>query len=90
MEFNWTSHAKYKMNFYRLSEARFKRVISNPARVEEGIAEDTVAMLQAVTTSKKPYEIWIMINRYKKQYTIDKNSKISKQNLLQQKKIIKR
>ena len=65
MEYNWTSHAKYKMNFYRLSEARVKRVISNPARVEEGIVEDTVAMMQPAGTKTNPYEIWTMIVKSK-------------------------
>jgi len=73
-EFSWTSHAKYKMNFYRLSEARVKRVISNPARVEEGIAEDTVAMMQPAGTKNNPYEIWTMIVKSKIRRTAAKNS----------------
>ncbi|OGY59835.1 MAG: hypothetical protein A3B23_00285 [Candidatus Colwellbacteria bacterium RIFCSPLOWO2_01_FULL_48_10] len=65
MDYIWTSHAKYKMNFYRLSEARVKRVISNPARIEEGIADDTVAMMQPAGTKNNPYEIWTMISKSK-------------------------
>lgn len=66
MEFIWTSHAKYKMQFYRLSESRVKRVISRPERVEEGIAEDTVAMMQPAGTKNNPYEIWVMITKSRK------------------------
>ncbi len=65
MEFIWTSHAKYKMQFYRLSESRVKRVISRPERIEEGIAEDTVAMMQPAGTKNNPYEIWVMVTRSK-------------------------
>ncbi|MBI2013880.1 MAG: hypothetical protein HYS87_03585 [Candidatus Colwellbacteria bacterium] len=67
MQINWTSHAKFKMKYYRLSEQRVKRVLRSPLRVEEGIAPDTVAMLQAVTTAKRPYEIWAMVNKPKAQ-----------------------
>ena len=59
----WTKHAEYKMRYYRLSESRVKRVLRNPLRTEEGVAEDTIAMLQAVTTSKNPYEIWVMVSK---------------------------
>ncbi|HUX35878.1 MAG TPA: hypothetical protein VMV71_02485 [Candidatus Paceibacterota bacterium] len=57
----WTSHSKYKMRFYGLSESRLKRVINYPKRIEEGIAPDTVAMMQAAGSEKHPYEIWLMI-----------------------------
>ena len=58
---HWTSHSRYKMRFYGLSESRVKRVISFPKRIEEGIAPDTVAMMQSAGTEKHPYEIWVMI-----------------------------
>lgn len=60
-EILWTSHAKYKMNYYRLSESRVKRVMSSPLRREVGIAEGTVAMMQKAGTEKHPYEIWVMV-----------------------------
>ena len=63
MEFIWTSHSKYKMNFYRLSETRVKSVINNPERVEGGIAEDTVAMMQPAGSKAHPYEIWVMLSK---------------------------
>ncbi len=43
---SWTHHARAKMNFYRLSEARVRRVLNAPKRTEEGVAPKTVAMMQ--------------------------------------------
>lgn len=43
---SWTHHARAKMNFYRLSEARVLRVLNSPKRIEEGVAPKTVAMMQ--------------------------------------------
>lgn len=57
----WTNHAKGKMRYYGLSEGRVLRVVRVPDRMEVGIAENTAAMMQAVTTTKHPYEIWVMI-----------------------------
>lgn len=48
------------MNYYRLSKQRVGRVIRNPLRVEEGIAEDTVAVMQPFG-NKKDREIWVMV-----------------------------
>jgi hypothetical protein len=42
----WTNHARAKMHFYKLSEGRVRRVLQSPKRVEEGVAPDTVAMMQ--------------------------------------------
>ena len=36
-------------------------MINYPKRIEEGIAPDTVAMMQAAGSEKHPYEIWLMI-----------------------------
>jgi len=58
---HWTSHSRGKMRFYGLSEARVRRVIHAPKRIEEGIAPDTVAMMQSAGSAKHPYEIWLMI-----------------------------
>ena len=57
----WTSHSRAKMNFYRLSESRVKKVINMPERIERGVAPDTIALMQSVNTAKHPYEIWVMI-----------------------------
>lgn len=58
---HWTAHSREKMRFYGLSEARLKRVIHSPQRIEEGIAPDTVAMMQSAGSAKHPYEIWLMM-----------------------------
>jgi len=55
----WTNHAKMKLRFYRLSEGKIKRIIRNPKRVEEGIALNTIAVMQPAQ-SKKYQEIWTM------------------------------
>lgn len=48
------------MRYYRLSESRVKRVIRAPERVEEGIAPDTIAVMQPYG-NKKDREIWVMV-----------------------------
>ncbi len=53
------------MRFYGLSESRVKRVIGFPKRVEEGIAPDTIAMMQPEGSEKHHYEIWLMIQEEK-------------------------
>lgn len=57
----FTVHSKAKMRQYGLSEARVKRVMHTPLRIEEGIAPDTVAMMQRAGSEKHPHEIWVMI-----------------------------
>lgn len=42
----WTTHAKAKMQFYKLSPARVRSVLYAPKRIEEGVAPKTVAMMQ--------------------------------------------
>jgi len=62
----WTSHAAFKMRFYGLSAQRIIRVISNPQRREDGIAEKTIAVMQPSSTKNKngkiswSQEIWVM------------------------------
>ncbi len=60
---HWTNHAQAKMRFYRLSEQRVKRVLNSPKRIEEGIAPNTVAMMQVAGSKKHPYEIWVMVQK---------------------------
>ena len=57
----WTAHSRGKMRFYGLSEARVRRVIHSPKRLEEGVAPKTVAMMQIAGSKKHPYEIWVML-----------------------------
>ncbi len=49
------------MRQYRLTESRVKRVLNHPKRIEEGIADKTVALMQAAGSEKHPYEIWAMV-----------------------------
>lgn len=51
------------MVFYGLSPDRVKRVIRNPKRVENGVAESTIAVMISGTNNKKPSEIWAMYQK---------------------------
>lgn len=70
MEF--TSHARYKMSQYGLSEQKVKGIIRNPKRTEKGIAPKTAAMMQPVSPKivegKETWkqEIWVMFVKKKK------------------------
>jgi len=59
-KFHWTKHSKQKMQQYHLSEKRVKRVLRKPNRVEEGIAPNTIALMEITGTKKHPTEIWVM------------------------------
>lgn len=54
--------------FYGLTADRVKRIMRNPKRVEEGVAENTIAVMCPYGTSpggRQPYkgEIWVMYQR---------------------------
>lgn len=55
----WTHHARDKMKYYRLTEARIKRIIRHPSRVEEGIFQDAIACMQPAE-GRKYSEIWTL------------------------------
>jgi len=57
--FSWTSHVAEKMQQYGIPESRIRRIIRYPARTEEGIAPDTVAVMQPAGTTRY-HEIWVM------------------------------
>src|SRR3989338_891351 len=57
-KYHWTQHSVRKMLFYGLTVDRVKRIIRNPKRVENGVAENTIAVMQSTGTSKKPTEMW--------------------------------
>lgn len=65
-KFHWTSHAHYKMRFYRLSEQMIRGVILRPKRIEEGIAPSTVAYMKQAGSKSRPYEIWVMASQNEK------------------------
>ncbi|MFA5358540.1 MAG: hypothetical protein WC310_01805 [Patescibacteria group bacterium] len=58
-KFFWTVHAKEKMQYYRLSPSRILRAFHHPARVEDGVAPKTTALMQPLTP-KHTSEIWLM------------------------------
>ncbi|MDP3015084.1 MAG: hypothetical protein Q8N28_01580 [bacterium] len=70
-EISWTKHAQAKMRFYGLSEQRVRRVLNSPKRTEEGIAPNTVAMMQPALIKTKDgkqtwsQEIWVMVQKLK-------------------------
>lgn len=70
----WTHHAHDKMRHYRLSEARVKRVIRHPARIEEGIVDGAIACMQPnvpLNKEGKNYsEIWVMYAIKEKQIIV--------------------
>lgn len=61
----WTKHSIEKMMHYHLSESRIKRVLHTPHRIEEGIAPQTIAVMQNAGTIKHPKEIWVMLQEIK-------------------------
>lgn len=38
-----------------------RRVLNHPKRIEEGIADKTMALMQTSGSEKHPYEIWVMV-----------------------------
>jgi len=59
-KYSWTNHVAGKMMFYGLSADRIKRVMRNPKRSENGIAEGIIAVMQPSGTKSRPYEVWVM------------------------------
>jgi len=66
----WTKHVLEKMRSYGLSENRLKRVLRNPSRKEEGIAPETLAVMQRAGSVKHPTEIWLMFQNNGKRIKI--------------------
>lgn len=64
--FQFTSHARYKMSQYGLSDQKVKGVIRNPKRTQKGIAPKTVAVMQPVSAKRIggketwKQEVWVM------------------------------
>lgn len=55
------------MAYYRLSESRVRRVIKTPERIEVGIAEGTIALMQPQGRGKGEHEIWTMVKDVSKE-----------------------
>lgn len=52
-KYEWTEHSKFKMAYYGLSAQRVLRVIRSPYRIEMGIVENTIAVMQPGGNIKK-------------------------------------
>lgn len=69
MKIVWTKHAEEKIRFYNLSKQRLKRILKKPYRIEEGIALNTIAVMQPAKIkrvgNKKVWkqEIWLMFQK---------------------------
>lgn len=69
------------MRFYGLSEQKVRSVIGRPKRKEEGVVENTIAVMQPVApkmvNGKEVWkqEVWVMFQKNKKQ--TGKNKKLS-------------
>lgn len=59
-KYEWSNHVFGKMLFYGLTEGRIRRVMASPKRTEEGVAPQTIAVMQPGDSKKKPHEIWVM------------------------------
>ncbi len=78
----WTRHAVGKMMSYGLSATKVKSILSRHDRAEQGIAENTVAVMKKVKprrelrsstgagSEKRPQEIWVMYQEKEKQKVI--------------------
>lgn len=62
-KYYWTKHSLYKMRHYGLSQQRIKRIIRHPARVEEAIVPNMIAVM----CPNKKQEIWAMYALVSKQ-----------------------
>ena len=62
----WTKHSIYKMRHYGLSPQRIKRIIRYPARIEEAIVPNLIAVM----VPNKKQEIWTMYKLTKTQIKI--------------------
>ena len=58
--FIWTKHAIEKMKYYGFSEQKLRKLFYKHERKEDGIALDTIAIMNTVGSSKRPTEIWLM------------------------------
>ncbi|MFH0890554.1 MAG: hypothetical protein V1856_00800 [Candidatus Liptonbacteria bacterium] len=57
----WTFHSRNKMRQYRLSDARVLRIIHSPTRIEDGVADKTIAFMQKAGSKDHPHELWVMV-----------------------------
>lgn len=84
-ELVWTNHSIDKMKQYQLSEQRIRRVLHTPKRKEEGIAPNTIAVMQSTGSLKHPTEIWVMVQEIKNEKGKIKNHNEKSRNILNKK-----
>ena len=59
-KYKWTRHSKNKMLFYGISANKIRSIINSPKRKEDGVAENTIAVMQSNHKPKRNEEIWVM------------------------------
>ena len=62
-KYSWTNHVVKKMMYYGISEGVVRRVAHTPHRAEDGVALDTIAVMQRAGSKKHPKEIWGMYQK---------------------------
>ena len=55
----WTKHVVKKMAYYGISEGLIRRVLRRPIRKQEGVAPDTISVMQP-TGYVHTKEVWVM------------------------------
>lgn len=58
-KYTWTYHSKGKLIQYGIGPGLVKRIIRHPERKEEGIAEQTIAVMKT-KGKKNTQEVWVM------------------------------
>jgi hypothetical protein len=58
MKVIWTKHSERKLKEYQLSKSRILRIIKNPYRIEEGIAPNTIALMQPTKIKKSAKSLY--------------------------------
>ncbi|HEX8974065.1 MAG TPA: hypothetical protein VF817_01090 [Patescibacteria group bacterium] len=92
-KYHWTDHVQMKMHYYGLSQQKVLGVINRPRRIETGIVEDTVAVMQPAGTIKKDengkekwsQEIWVLYKVKSEKLKVKSTSKSPKIAELQKK-----
>lgn len=59
-QYKWTRHIKDKMLYYGISPQKIKTILKSHDRHEEGVAENTHAVMKRNDTSKRKEEVWVM------------------------------
>jgi hypothetical protein len=56
----WTRHVVQKIFQYGITPNKVKRIVNNPSRKEEGVAPETVAVMQKISKKEEKGEVWVM------------------------------